>query len=370
MPNNTGNEYLVGTVGYTGTARFPTPATSGVETTHVVELRPEISWTRDGFYTVSRRWRGHYAAVLKFSNGGSADNNGVSLTAGGAGGDGATDVVINYDDGGSLATLTVTWHSRVGEGGPGEGLPSAADVSQFSSLWTLQGSDLEKDILYCPLMTAVNGILEVLGVGQSKGFGTRISRAVELYSAKKNRDEGVIPDYFEKEFRLAGNSTTYPSTGNKVWYIKDDEPPWSSIVSYDTSYTTTYAAKLRSLADEMLKGVTGFPHSQFVLRNVKNTQWTSNVDFSNYYVDTNTMWNTKQINYMMYLDTYDSISTGLLPLIGTICTRFGSTAKWLYRTPTVQQNRNGSWTVSREWWKADSFSEVLYNDSTVTERAC
>jgi hypothetical protein len=268
--------------------------------------------------------------------------------------------------------LTVTWQSRVGEGGPGESLPSAADVSQFSSLWTLQASDLEKDILYCPLMVAVNAILETASTGRSKGFATRISKAVQLYSAKKDRDDGIISDYFKKEFRLAGNSTTYPSSGDVIWYIKDDEVPWTSITSYDTTYTTTYAAKLQSLAEEMLKGVTGFPVSQFVLRNVKKTQWTANVNtyFTNYYVDTNTMWNTKQINYMMFLDTYDSISTGLLPLIGTICTRFGNTAKWLYRTPTVQQNQNGSWTITREWWKADAYNEVLYNDSTVTERAC
>lgn len=368
MPNQIGKEYLLGNLGYDGTGPYPNASSTDLDTTAIVELRPEMSWSREGYYTIVRRWRGHGTALERFSVGSYADNNGVAFSAGGPGVDGAIATRLDWDEGGSLAVFSVTWHSRSGEGGPGVGMPSTANTSQFSSLWQLNGQDLEKDILYCPTMVQVNAVLEAASTGLSKGFSTLIQKAVELFQAKQDRDGVTIDDFWNKQFNLANTGT--PS--NIVWYIDTSVNPWAAIVSYDSANGTTYATKLQALADEMLKGVTSFPHSQFVLRNTKVTQWTANVGtyFNNYYVDTGEIWNTKQINYMMYVDTYDSISTGLLPLIGTICTRFGSTAKWLYRTPTVVQNGNGTWTVSREWWKLDGYNEDLYNVSTVTERAC
>ena len=365
-----GKEFLVGPTGYTGTLAYPTSTSSGVDTTKVIEQRPEMSWSREGFYTVTRRWRGHYAAVLKFSQGGATvwDANGVNFSAGGPGVDGATETVIDYDEGGSMATLSVTWHSRTATGGPGENLPGSTDVSQFSSLWQLNGNDIEKDILYCPLLVKATAAINSVASGNGNGFGARVKKAVELFQNKQNRNEGVITDYFQKKFYLAYTAATVPTHG--IYYFDSDETPWTNLTTYDTANSTTIRADLQTLCEDMLKGVTNFPISQFVLRNTKNTQSTSNVSFANYYTDTNKMWNTKQINYMMYLDTYDSISTGILPLIGTICTVFGNTAKWLYRTPTINQNQNGTWTVTREWWYADDYSEILYNDSTWTERSC
>ena len=363
-----GKEFLVGPTGYTGTLAYPTSASSGVDTTKVIEQRPEMSWSREGYYTVTRRWRGHYAAVLKFSQGGSNDSNGISISAGGAGVDGATETAIDYDEGGSMATLSVTWHSRTAEGGPGESMPAAADVSQFSSLWQLNGNDIEKDILYCPLLVKATAAINSVASGNGNGFGARVKKAVELFQNKQNRSEGTITDYFQKKFYLAHTASGVPTHG--IYYFDSSETPWTNLATYDAANSTTIRADLQTLCEDMLKGVTNFPISQFVLRNTKNTQSTSNVSFANYYTDTNKMWNTKQINYMMYLDTYDSISTGILPLIGTICTVFGNTAKWLYRTPTINQNQNGTWTVTREWWYADDYSEILYNDSTWTERSC
>ena len=145
-----GKEFLVGPTGYTGTLAYPIATSTGVDTTHVFELRPEMSWTREGAYTVRRKWRGHYAALLKFSNGGvsNKDGNDFYFSTGGPGVDGAVDTALDYDEGGSLATLTVTWHSRSADGGPGVDKPAAADISQFSSLWQLNGNDIEKQYVY------------------------------------------------------------------------------------------------------------------------------------------------------------------------------------------------------------------------------
>lgn len=40
------------------------------------------------------------------------------------------------------------------------------------------------------------------------------------------------------------------------------------------------------------------------------------------------------------------------------------TGKWLKRTPSVRQQRDGRWEINNEWWHADEWSDALYTEVT------
>ncbi len=342
---------------------FPSSSTTSYTDSQVVrEIQPITTWNRDGGYTVTRRWRGPIDSLVAFSNGGSgeADYHGTyfsgasGILPGGAGRDGAISTNLERDEGGRLGTFSATWVSssiatRLTSGGlvPSDGSTSG-DLYQESSLWFLDGNDLEKNILESPVMTAI--IADISTAAQRDGFPSRVQAAVDDYKSGKDKDGNGIADYWEKEFDIAD-------------YFDSSSAPYSEL-------TTASRTALGLICQEMFKGVEAFTVSQYVLRNTVTTQYTSASGaqlLAPYYVDVNKIWATSDLTAMMTastrpIDPPTSTVAFTLPLIGLLSGSPFSTYKWLYRTPDVQQLGNGKWQITREWWETTDYSTALYDE--------
>jgi hypothetical protein len=232
---------------------------------------------------------------------------------------------------------------------PSDGSTSG-DLYQESSLWFLDGNDLEKNILECKPMTAI--LADISTADQRQGFPSRVQAAVDDYKAGTDKDGSGITDYWEKPFDL-------------VDYFIEADSPWSEL-SGDS------IAALGLICQEMFKGVEAFTVSQYVLRNTVTTQYTSAIGavaLAPYYVDVNTIWDTSDITAMMTagtrpIDPPTSTVPFTLPLIGLLSGSPFSTYKWLYRTPDVQQLGNGKWQITREWWETTDYSTIIYNEKS------
>ena len=333
---------------------------TGIDAADVVkEIQPLTSWNRDGGYTVTRRWRGPIDALKNFSDGGAsnADYAGTHFTGtsgillGGAGRDGAVTTELERDEGGQTGTFSATWvtssiTSALGNPGAAGRTGTSGDQYQESSLWFLDGNDLEKNILECPEMAI---IVADVSTAQQKGFAGRVQDAVDLYRARQDKDGNALSNPFETAFDIEN-------------YFDTSAAPW-------TDLTTANKDKLKTICDEMLKGVEAFTVSQYVLRNTITTQYTSEVAAQvlvPYYGNVNQIWSTSDITTAMAaqtrpIDPPTSTVANTLPLLGVLGTIF-STSKWLYRTPDVQQLGNGKWQITREWWETTDFSTVLYTE--------
>ena len=336
---------------------------TGIDAADVVkEMQPVTTWNRDTGYTVTRRWRGPIDALVNFSDGGASNaayagtyftgTSGILL--GGAGRDGAISTNLEREEGGQVGVFSATWVSsnlatRLTSGGqvPSDGSTSG-DLYQESSLWFLDGNDLEKNILECKPMAAI--VADISTTAQRDGFPSRVQAAVDDYKSGNDKSGNSIPDYWEKKFDITD-------------YFDSSSPPYSEL-------TTASRTALGLICQEMFKGVEAFTVSQYVLRNTVTTQYTSASGaqlLAPYYVDVNKIWATSDLTAMMTastrpIDPPTSTVAFTLPLIGLLSGSPFSTYKWLYRTPDVQQLGNGKWQITREWWETTDYSTVLYDE--------
>tara|TARA_R110002167_G_scaffold122035_8_gene300514 strand:- start:2903 stop:3955 length:1053 start_codon:yes stop_codon:yes gene_type:complete len=328
-----------------------------LDSDQVHEIQPVTTWSRSGNYTVIRRWRGPVDSLELFSSGGSSNKDyaGTYFTAGGAGIDGAIATDLVRDEGGQLGIFSATWVTSNLAAAKWTGVPVApatrgsatGDQFQESSLWTLDGNDLEKSIWESKVMLSIiNAIASIY----REGFSARVKNACDLYLRGKDLDNNPIVDYGVKPFLIDN-------------YLGTASGPPLDLLS---------GAQLQTLGEicvEYMKGVEAFTISQYVLRNTKTTQYTSAVAATAivpYYADINKIWLTSDVTALMTADTrpIDPPITTVnfdLPLIGVLGTVF-STSKWLYRTPDVQELSNGKWQITREWWESEGYSEILYEE--------
>ena len=101
---------------------------------------------------------------------------------------------------------------------------------------------------------------------------------------------------------------------------------------------------------EIKKKTQGYTISQYVLRRVQTIDpaWTSQIDATN-------------------ANNYYSSTANLLaaePNIPTIIIPTFPAGMWLKRTPKIQQQSNGKYEATQEWWHADSWSSLFYNLAT------
>jgi hypothetical protein len=331
-----------------------------LDSDQVQEIQPVTTWNRDGGYTVTRRWRGPIDSLVLFSNGGSTNKDfagtyftGTSgMLLGGAGRDGAVSTDLVRDAGGLLGTFTATWvtsniATALGDPRAAGRTGTSGDQYQESSLWTLDGNDLEKSIWESKVMLS---IINTIASIYREGFSARVKRGCDLYLTGKDLDNNPIVDYGVKPFLIDN-------------YLGTASGPPLDLLS------GAQLATLGEICVEYMKGVEGFTISQYVLRNTKTTQYTSAVAANAlipYYADINKIWITSDITALMTADTRPidppiTIVNFDLPLIGVLGTVF-STSKWLYRTPDVQELNNGKWQITREWWESAGYAEILYEE--------
>jgi len=329
----------------------------------VKELQPVTTWNRDGGYTVTRRWRGPVDALANFSDGGASNadfdgtyfNGAYGILPGGAGRDGAIKTELQEDEGGQLGIFSATWVTSNLAAAKWTGAPTApatrgatsGDQFQESSLWTLDGNDLEKSIYECDIIKTCSEKLDASTPDSGNGFGARVKYAIGLYQAGKDKDGVILTDPFQQEFE-----------------VSDYFNGVLSILAGQSSITggTNLQTDLESLCEDILRGQEVFTISQFVLRNVKTTQYTSAL--IPHYANVNRIWSTANITTLMAAETRtidppSSTVAGTMPLLGVLGgTLTGS--DWLYRTPDVQELNNGKWQVTKEWWEGTEVSKNTY----------
>lgn len=351
--------------------------TSTTNSNQCVEIQPLTTWTRDGNYRVTRRWRGPVDSLKNFSDGGSgnADSAGTYFTGasgilpGGAGMDGAISTDLARDEGGELGIFSATWVSSsltsvLGDPRAAGRTGTSGDQYQDSSLWFLDGNDLEKSIWECPAMKAIineiglnaDGSTDPVKVKQRNGFAGRVQAAIDEYRSGKDKDSNDVVDYYEHDFNVQN-------------YFDKDVAPYDELSGNDNPETLSKLV-LKQICEEVLKGVEAFTVSQYVLRNTVTIQYASTVGaqvLAPYYIDVNKIWATSDITTAMAaqtrpIDPPTSTVAFTLPLIGLLSGSPFSSYKWLYRTPDVQQLGNGKWQITREWWETTDFSTVLYSE--------
>ena len=349
-----------------------------LDSDQVRELQPVTTWNRDGGYTVTRRWRGPIDSLILFSNGGSGnkDYDGTYFTGtsdillGGAGRDGAISTDLQRDEGGQLGIFTATWVTSNIDSALWTGAPTApatrgatsGDQFQESSLWTLDGNDLEKDVYDGMVMEECERVLEASSPGSQFGFVRRVKNAIDAYSSAKDRDGNGIPDYDKKAFDIED-------------YFSLIVPPLSlinlatSVLVYPPG-SVTLLDDLKVACGDILKGQQAFTISQYVLRNTKTTQYTSSI--APHLANTNRVWTTANIKTLMgtetrTIDPPTTIVNYDIPLLGVLgSSGIFDTSKWLYRTPDIQELNNGKWQITKEFWEGTEIALSTYKAYGVT----
>jgi len=346
---------------------------TGIAEADVVrEIQAETSWDRQGNYTVTRRWRGPLAALKNFSEGGASNKDHAGtyfsgangIVGGGAGRDGAIRTELTEDEGGQLGVFSATWVTRNLQTAKWVGAPpnpttrgAAAPIGdqfQESSIWTLDGNDLEKSIYDCQIIEACEKKLNDHVDGTGNGFGARLRVAIDRYGLGQDKEGNNLADPYQTEFKLSDYF-------NGVL----------TILAGGASVTggTNLQTDVESLCEDILRGMEAFTISQYVLRNTKTTQYTSSL--TPHYEDVNRIWTTAQIKTLMSAETKTidpptSIVDFTLPLLGILGGTIFQTSKWLYRTPDVQQLGNGEWQITKEWYEGDDISTNVYKNKGVT----
>lgn len=352
---------------------FPSSSTTSYTDSQVVrEIQPVTTWNRDGGYTVTRRWRGPIDSLVAFSNGGSgeADYHGTyfsgasGIVLGGAGRDGAISTNLERDAGGFLGTFTATWVTSNIDAALWTGTPVApatrgatsGDQFQESSLWTLDGNDLEKDVYSGMVMEACEAALKAASAGSQFGFVMRVKKAIDNYESGKDGDENLIPDYFEKAFDIEdylGPPSIAPLDTIEA------APSVTGLVA-----PLTLLDDLKGACGDILRGQEAFTISQYVLRNTKTTQYTSSI--APHLANSNRIWTTANIKTLMAAETRTidpptSVVDYDIPLLGVLgSSGIFDTSKWLYRTPDIQELSNGKWQITKEWWEGEDISLNTY----------
>lgn len=96
-------------------------------------------------------------------------------------------------------------------------------------------------------------------------------------------------------------------------------------------------------------GTESFPVSQYVLRRTG----TVSIDWNGQFAMTNV---GKVFTSTTQLETEESVPAALKFILPS--------GQWLKRTPSVRQERDGRWQINNEWWHADTWSDVLYDQVT------
>jgi len=341
---------------------FPSSSTTSSTDSQVVrELQPVTTWNRDGGYTVTRRWRGPIDSLVAFSNGGSgeADYHGTYFTGatgivpGGAGRDGAVSTDLVREDGGQLGVFSATWvtsdiSTALGNPAAAGRTAASGDLYQESSIWTLDGNDIEKDLFDCPVVKAC---ADALGSG-GYGFAGRCKKAIENY--RNGLDE-------------VGDPLTDPAGTSFLWISYLDGADVTTLSGQSSILgNANLFIDLGDVAEDALKGAAAFSYSQYVLRNVKTVQYTSSI--LPHYENVNRIWTTANITTLLAAETTGggrpidpptSIVAYTLPVLGVLGTVLNF-SKWLYRTPDVQQLNNGKWQITREWWEGTEIATSCY----------
>ena len=345
---------------------LPTSGQSSTQSEVVKELQPVTTWSRDGNYKVTRRWRGPIDSLIAFSNGGStnADFAGTYFTGtdttgkllGGAGRDGAITTELLREEGGQIGVFSATWVSSILAAAQWTGAPTApatrgattGDQFQESSLWTLDGNDLEKSVYECDIIKTCSAKLNASTPKSGNGFGARVKHAIDLYLAGKDKNGTALADPFQTKFD-----------------VSDYFNGVLSILAGNSSITggTNLQTDLESLCEDILRGQEAFTISQYVLRNVITTQYTSSL--IPHYANVNRIWSTANITTVITAETRpvdppaSATVVGTMPLLGVLGGTL-SGANWLYRTPDVQELNNGKWQITREWWEGTEVSKNTY----------
>ena len=344
---------------------------TGVTAADVVrEIQPITTWGRDGNYTVTRRWRGPVTALENFSNGGVNDKDyagtyftGTSgILLGGPGRDGAIKTELQRDEGGQLGIFSATWVTSNLAAAQWTGAPVApatrgatsGDQFQESSLWTLDGNDLEKDIYQCDIFPKCEEVINAAATGAGNGWAERVKLAITAYLAGNDADGTPMADPYGTPFAL----TEYFGATSII--------PLSALVAPTASITggTSLYTDLQAVCVDILKGQEAFTISQYVLRNTKTTQYTSSI--AAHLANTNRIWTTANIKTLMAGETRTidpPISTVAydIPLLGVLgSSDVFATSKWLYRTPDIQELNNGKWQITKEFWEGEEISLSTY----------
>jgi len=184
-----------------------------------------------------------------------------------------------------------------------------------------------------------------------RGIEIRFSDARDGAAPPTNPDDEqtttweLVGNDLNKDLFDHANYTALPDANKKT--LKDYRNGAKKIDDADVTALTGNAQKFRDL---ITKGVEGYTVAQYILRKTGVVA----LDWSGTFGVTNVG------DY--YATTADLTTAELVPATLKFSMPSG---EWLKRTPTIRQNRDGRWVGTQEWWHADTWSDVLYDEITV-----
>lgn len=275
------------------------------------EQAPQRSWDSTSGYTTTRIWIGKKESVEQFSSGYINDSAGNSIAAG------YTSSAISYD--GPIATLHVTYPATSfgsSSSSTSGQMPTASDIAAatLSSQWYLDGNDLEKDLFNLPKMLAIANAMPNSGLAQwRKDFDTHLA---------SRTDPDDVP---------MGVASMYSGTGTVKGMTEAQQ-----------------AAYVKGIYTSMIRGVEFFTVSQYVLRNIKVVPPTTNQSPSHSNVG------------KMFAHSLMTATTGNGQSVPSALLSGVSDGYWLKRTPSVQQQQNGFFQISTEFWYTEEYESNIY----------
>jgi len=253
----------------------------------ITELDPDYRWDPQSGLTVTRKWKGAKADIIAQEP--FMRSRGMQ-----------TDV--EHDEEGGWSILRAT------------GIPESHGDGELTTVWTLDGNDLEKSIWEHPKISRQLALI------------TDPDKAITLRQMIEAFISGTtVVDDNEEEFK--------PTQAEILQFASDIG------VGFDTFVLSEFLGALA-------RGVEAFTVSQYVLRREIVVPRYTNIRPAYSYVG--------QLLYTRTMASFENIPDDLgfdLP-----------DGIWLKRTPTRTLVAIDKWQITQEWWHADDYDKFSYGD--------
>lgn len=209
----------------------------------------------------------------------------------------------------------------------GDGLYTGQSVTGLSTVWSVESLEFQHDAWLHPRILAewakLTGTAEEKMVAQN-----RVTTVVNAF-LKSNRNVLLF----------------YDTDGT---LISSEKATLDVVVSDITGYGMS-ATPFLELMDSLSKQHTSFNVSSVALRKVVTA--TKGAIFKADLVGINAVYKTAT------LEAAESIPA-------TIKFSLPTSGSWLKKGPKCEQQSNGTWIITQEWWYADSWDTFLYGEAT------
>ena len=213
------------------------------------------------------------------------------------------------------------------------------DAAEIVTTWELAGNEAEKSIWELPKVKA-EFIKLSSATSSSEPFFQQQAFLQRVVNGKVT-GEAAVPAW-KKD--AAGNVDMVPIATTDEF--RDAIHFVSLQVSTNQNYLST--AVFEGLAASLSRGVEAFPVSHYVIRRTRQLSANSTIQIA-----------VATANWIFTRDQFIELEKPSFALLASLPVGY-----YQRKTPTMQQQRDGTWLVNEEWWHATDFDHFIYDSFT------